>query len=397
MNTRMNSVRFGIVSVAAFATLATLLLLAWAQPALAGKPGGYTMVALDARPGYARSIVHDIKVINGTIMCVGLLDEAEGNKAVFWEVATSGSSYDVTTHYLAGGDYAIAMNTSGEAVGACNTFDPLKQLSLIKGLCWTDSGQSPLELAPLNGDTATEPRGINAEGVIVGRSICKYATYDEDGNVDQVFEESRAAAWRIDDVNENGELVPVDLSNGSGLFSAAHDINDCDDCDDAKLAQVVGHDEAAAGAVTWVIDCASDPMDSTEPVLLVYHATWHACINELGDVGGRRYSLPFRRLADGTFEELSVPRRATGEARDINDQRQVVGQVMQWNPSGGFSGSFGAMWQADGKLVDLDKLLGRSDWRHIHRGNAITSGGIIAAAGLLNADGESRALLMIPN
>jgi hypothetical protein len=54
------------------------------------------------------------------------------------------------------------------------------------------------------------------------------------------------------------------------------------------------------------------------------------------------------------------------------------------------------MWRADGKRVELNDFLGRSGWRHIHEGRAITSGGIIAATGILEEDHESRALLMIP-
>ena len=376
---RMRSPTIFALAVAFFATAQLL-----AKPPAANKT-----VALDVRPGDARSVVSAVEIIDGKIVCAGGQEGDDEYQAVLWEVTAAGAGYDVTTYDLVGGQYAVAMNSSGEAVGV---YDTLNQdlLYVTRGLCWTDPGAEPIQLSPLYGDSGVEPHAINAAGVILGRSLHKYRTLDEEGN-DIVVETITAAAWRIGEVNAQGELVAVDLSNGSEEVSTAFDINDCDG---AGMGQVVGFDGFAGGTVTWDLDCSNGLPVPAGPQLLVYHGI-KSRINNLGDVSGERYNLPYRLLADGTFEELSVPRRATARICDINDQRQVVGQVSLWNRSGGFVGNFGALWRADGKLIDLDTLVGR-DWFDIYRGKAITSNGIIAAEGAQTADSGVRAMLIIP-
>ena len=106
---------------------------------------------------------------------------------------------------------------------------------------------------------------------------------------------------------------------------------------------------------------------------------------------------PFRRLADGTVQFLSLPRRSAGHAYDINIQRQVVGLVETYNSSGGYTGMYGVLWQADGTRKDLNTFIGGSGWHGIPSARAISDGGIIAAVGTRNAGEELRPLLMIPN
>ena len=351
------------------------------------------LVTLDDRDGSVRGNVTDLKIVNGIITCVGFVGETDGDQAVVWQVAPSESGYDVTTSYLAEGEFAAAINADGEVVGECRAFDADTQLWLFRGLYWPSAGEASRALGPLPGDNETQPLGINAAGVIVGRSTYKYATYDDNGSVTDVFEEPTAVGWRTDVMDDNGDLVPFVLGNASGNFSAAHDVNECDG---AGVAQVVGITED--GPAMWVVDCLT--LASTGPARLVPENMTASGpaegINNAGDACGRNGSLAFRSLADGTYQNLSVPRGATSTANDINNQRLVVGRVWEWTNKGGLSKTYGAMWQADGTRVDLNTFLGNSAWRYIHEGMAIDASGIIAAKGALNADGESCALLMIP-
>ena len=136
-----------------------------------------------------------------------------------------------------------------------------------------------------------------------------------------------------------------------------------------------------AGPVRWDVDCLSSTLASTGPVSLVppnktaYGAA--LAINDAGDACGRNTALAFRSLAGGVFQELSTPRGASSKALDINDSRQVVGQV--FDPG---KGTFAALWQADGSRVDLNSFLGRtSAWERIWWGTSITANGAIGAIG----------------
>ncbi len=343
-------------------------------PGGGGDTTSYTLVTLDDRAGYVRGYANDVKKIHDTITCVGFLDEAGGMKAVLWEVTPVGSSFDVTSHDLAGGEIATAISANGEIVGVGT--DEATQFEL--GLYWPRFDAAPVTLAPLAGDNKSWPVGINAAGVIVG-----YSTNQET---------TAAVAWRTDIANTHGDLVPFVLGDPPGTYSVGHDINQCDE---AGSAQVVGGTEV--GPVIWLVNCLT--MESIGPLPLVPETTeWYGSangINNAGDACGGNY-VTFRCLADGTFEELSVPRRATSSAYDINDQRQVVGHVYEWNPSGGLFRAYGVMWQANGKRVALNKFAVGSGYINIHAGRAIDDNGIIAASGVLNVGGESRPLLLIP-
>ncbi len=155
------------------AFLVVALTVAWCPCAMAqGKGGGkdkggdsaeYTIVTLDERPGDHPGWVRDVVKIGDDWYCPGLMDEKVGNQivdswAVVWQVSPSGSSYTVTTHELAAGDFAAAMNEWGEIIGS-NGFS---------GLYWSSLTATPLVLPPLASGSVTEPYGINADGVIVG-------------------------------------------------------------------------------------------------------------------------------------------------------------------------------------------------------------------------------------
>jgi hypothetical protein len=360
------------------------------QPPAADDPVSYTLVTLDDREGFVRGLISDVTMIGDSILCVGYLDQTDGDRAVMWAVTPSSSGYDVATNYLTDGEAAFALNANGEAVGVRKMFDAETQLWLSQGLYWPSPDGPPVTLAHLAGDNETEPLGINSAGIIVGRSNHVYETTDANGSVVCNWEYT-AVAWATDVVNGNGELAPVVLGDPSES-SGAHDVNNCDD---TGFAQVVGM--ADGRPVLWQIDCVT--LESTGPTLLVPEdipAGGPAeAVSDVGDICGTYDMLAFRHLNNGTFEQLSTPRSSTSVANDINDQQTVVGRVWVWNRTGGLRETYGAMWKADGKQVELNDFLGRSGWQHIHQGTAITSPGIIAATGVLEEDHESRALLLI--
>ena len=176
MNTSM---RIATLLVAGAVVVAANPHPAWAgKPSGGGSSGGYTFVALDARPGLAFSWVSEVKeTVNGSFLCVGRMSEAGLDQAVVWEVVPGSSGYSVTTHFLINGQYAVAFNSHGAIVGY--GYGP----DTSTGLYWHDHTSQPLLLPPLVGDNATEALGINAAGVIVGQSS------GEDS--------STAVAWRV--------------------------------------------------------------------------------------------------------------------------------------------------------------------------------------------------------
>lgn len=376
---------------------AALLYTAIGSLAIAGKgrpsSSGYTTVTLDNRAGQVRSWVNDAREVNGAILIAGLIEESGSDKACLWEVTSSGSAYNVATRILTSGRWATAVNVAGEIVGDTSEFDESTQLWFSTGLYWQDHESDPLPLYPLPGDNETYASSINSDGVIVGRSTFKYATYNSDGSIERVIEDDTIVAWRIVSMANapviNGPYV-IDTSNGM-----ARDVNECDS---NGISQVVGINEK--GPVIWDILCQADGsvavLSGPTPIVPQSLQGWGSAngVNNLGDACGQAVgAVAFRTLSDETFQELSTPRNAVSEAIDINDSQQTVGQVI--DPR---KGEYGTLWQANGSLIDLNSLLEKSSpWRRIWWGRAITSTGIIAATGALQTDGENeRALLMIP-
>lgn len=369
-----------------FGLLATIIV---ASPALAqGKKGGnggggggsspeYTIVTLDNRPGLPHSWVGDVTKIGGDWFCAGMRTETEGDQAVIWEVAASGSSYTVTTHNLTDGEFAAAINQLGESVGNSGS----------NGLYWSSLTANPLILPPLAGDNESYVSGINVDGVIVGRSTFNYL----DG-------EDTAVAWRAV-LGQSGIEIrgPFVLGPQPGTYSA-REARSVNDCDAAGIAQAVGITES--GPVIWELECLADGdiavLSGPDPLVppgIEVHGDAES-INNNGDSCGRNIGQGFRSNADGTFELLSTPRNAVSYAAGINDNRQVVGQV--WDPR---KGTYGVIWEADGSRVDLNKYLGRnSPWHRIWYGTTIDSEGTIGGTGALDSSGnDTRALLMIRN
>jgi hypothetical protein len=380
---------------------ATLII---ASPSFAqGKGGGngggggsspeYTVVDLDNRPGLVSSWVTDVTKIGGNWFCAGRLTETAGDQAVIWEVIASGSGYAVDTHNLTGGEFAAGINELGECVGSGgSTFDPVEQVWVYSGLYWSSLTANPLVLAPLAGDDETDASGINADGVIVGRSTRRYF----DGS--EIVEDQTAVAWRAV-IGQSGIEIrgPFVLGPQPNTYSA-RDARAVNDCDAAGIAQAVGITEL--GPVAWEVQCLTNGdlavlsgPDSLVPAGTEVHGSAEG-INNNGDACGRNIGQGFRRLADGTLEPLATPRNAFSEAAGINGSRQVVGQVR--DPR---KGTYGVLWQADGSRVDLNKYLGRnSPWHRIWWGTTIDSEGTIGGTGSLDSGGnESRALLMIKN
>ncbi len=372
------------------AAMAAILLApaeTWAQkgkkPGGGGGGGGYTFVTLDDRPGanLTRSGVNDVQETNGSFFCVGYLDGIADLQAVVWEVIPSGSSYAVTTHFLADGQGATAINAYGEIVGGSDA-------SLYGGLYWPDRNSNPLPLPPLNGENKTRASGINSAGIIVGESI------------DSVNEET-PVAWRAVVVNNVVQIEgPFALGDSGGGSGEANDINQCDA---SGLAQVVGW-SYPEGPVLWEVDCLSPTLASTGPVPLVppnqmsYSPAY--AINDAGDVCGRKDGFAFRYLApDGEIQYLSTHSQAFSRGQDINTIRQVVGRVDLYSGNYGVS-LYGTLWQADGSRVYLNSFLKRtSEWKQIDECTSITDSGAIGGRGRLKAsfpDNNLQALLMIP-
>ncbi len=352
------------------------------KPGGGGGGGGYTFVTLDDRPGanFTRSGVNDVQETNGFFFCVGYLDGIADLQAVVWEVIPSGSSYTVTTHFLADGQGATAINACGEIVGGSDA-------SLYGGLYWPDRNSSPLPLPPLNGENQTRASGINAAGIIVGKSI------------DSLNEET-PVAWRAVVVNNAVQIEgPFALGESGGSWGEANDINQSDA---NGVAQVVGW-SYPEGPVLWEVDCLSPTLESTGPVLLVppnqTTSSPAEAINDAGDVCGRKDGVAFRYRADGAIQFLSTPNRAFSRGRDINASRQVVGRVDVYLGSYGVD-LYGTLWQADGSRVYLNSFLKRtSEWKQIDECTSITDSGAIGGRGRLNAsfpDNNLQALLMIP-
>lgn len=394
-----------IVLTVALITTACISSSAWAQGKGGGKGNGgggsgggssaeYTFVTLDDRAGYVRSWIGDLGKIGTDWFCVGNLDEASGDQAVVWQVSPDGSNYTVTTHYLADGEFATGINSLGECVGYGSTVDPIEQVSVRVGYYWSSHSANPLALPPLTGDNETAAHGINAAGIIVGRSTYRYFAGSE------VVNEDTAVAWRAFVVQSGLEIRgPFVLGVQPGPYSA-RDALAVNDCDQAGIAQAVGATEL--GPTDWQLQCLANGdvavLSGPNPLVAPDDQGWGTAnaINNNGDSCGT--SIPhraFRRLADGTTELLSTkPRSAISRGHDINDNRQVVGLVEDHNKSI----QYGALWEADGARVDLNKKLGsHTDWQHINFALAIDSEGNIAGSGRLIEVGESRALLMIKN
>ncbi len=347
-----------------------------------GGGGGYTFVTLDDRPGAntTRSGVNDVQETNGSFFCVGYLDGIADLQAVVWEVIPGGSSYTVTTHYLAEGQlaYATAINTNGEIVGGSDA-------SLDGGLYWPDRNSSPLALPPLDGENATRASGINADGIIVGESV-------DSSN------EGTPVAWRAVVVN-NAVQIDGPFALGDSGWGEANDINQCDA---NGFAQVVGW-SYPEGPVLWEVDCLSPTLSSTGPVLLVppnqTTSSPAEAINDAGDVCGRKDGVAFRYLADGEIQYLSTPNRSYSRGRGINASRQVVGRVDVYKGNIGVD-LYGTLWQANGSRVYLNSFLNRtSEWKQIEECTSITDSGAIGGRGRLKAsfpDNNLQSLLMIP-
>jgi hypothetical protein len=379
----------------------SILCLCFLSSVQAGKPdknkpssNGYATVTLDNRVGNVQSWPNDVRESNDAIVCVGSLDqEGVGRTAILWRVTPSGSGYNVETHTLVDGEVATAINSQEEVVGESSVYDEASQLWLNVGLYWSDYTANPFVLPALEGDNETSATGLNAAGVIVGSSAFKYATYYPDGTVKEVFEASTAVAWRVVVVAGSTTIKgPYALGPQWG---GARDINECNAGD---IAQVVGNTDNGPGG--WDVRCELDGSLTVlaGPYSLVPQDRegwgWASGINNNGEACGKAVgAVAFRTMSDGSFAELSTPRRGFSGARDINDAGQVVGQVI--DPR---KGEYGAMWNTDGSRIDLNSLLGRSsNWRRIWRATSITSNGIISATGALDTDGENgRALLMIP-
>ena len=66
-------------------------------------PSGYTIVALDASPGFAKSVALDVETSDGVTLVVGHMREADEDKAMLWKVTPSESGYEVQTQFLPDG------------------------------------------------------------------------------------------------------------------------------------------------------------------------------------------------------------------------------------------------------------------------------------------------------
>ena len=162
---------------------------------------------------------------------------------------------------------------------------------------------------PLPGDNGSQPWKINNDGLIVGHSIRKYEVTNEAGET-EVREMPTAAFWSTDFVDAMIELVAFALNDQPSVFSDARDINQCNE---DGIAQIVGivHE---IGPVLWLVD--RETLVSTGPIALTPDDMrgWALGINNAGDACGDHGAEPYRVLADGTHEELSIRRNFWADA-----------------------------------------------------------------------------------
>ena len=255
---------------------------------------------------------------------------------------------------------AFGVNDLGEIVGNA-VVD-----GVDKAIYWQEAFSAPVLLPPLPGRSDCWAMSINNDGVVVGVSF--NATGDSN---------RRAVAWKV---GPAGNLLagPVDLGvlSGGG-FSVAGDVSNTDAT--SGNVRVVGSSHSTSGhrAALWEIDPdtltpVNGPVDLG--VLSGDHPSSSGyAINDQGATcGDSAPQLAFRKPYGGAMQQLVLFKPGQTWAFGINNRNEVVGRNDHYDPrKGAYLGSYGVMWQADGKVVNLDSFIDSSGWYHIHNGRAI--------------------------
>ncbi len=386
MRTRRNKMVLRAAAIAAAIGLTTLLLSAPTWGAKGGGTARYTIVPLDTRPGYQSSYASDVNEVGDV---VGYLEDADRHTdAVAWEVTVSGGTASVVERFLPGGfdeSAAFGVNDNGGIVGS----------SVVGGMYdqavyWKDAASAPLLLPPLPGQAYCWAGNINNDGVVVGWSS------------DAANANRRAVAWRV---GPAGNLLagPVDLGVLSGgSFSVAGDVSKTDAT--SGNVHVVGDSGSTEGlrAVLWEINALTLAVISGPENLGVLSddqpfSSGYA-INDQSTTCGQSGYIAFRKPYGNPMQQLAQFKPGQTWAFGINNRNEVVGKNDYWR-NGAWQGSYPVMWQADGKVLNLNGFIGSSGWYYIANPRAINDNGWIAAHGgnsVIGQAGESRALVMVP-
>ena len=383
----------GMVMLALAAAMAL-----WCLSSLAAPGGGgtsrYTLVPLDTRPGYQWSGVNDI---NESGDAVGWLEDADGSaEAVAWEVTLTGGAVSVAQYALplpsdqvVVGSDALGVNDFGEIVGNI-TVVGVDGSTLRTAVYWQDAASPPVTLAPLPGHRHSMATSINNGGLVVGVS----AGAIPDTN-------RHAVAWKIGTPG-SAEAEPLDLGTLAGAtYSEAADVNNADALGIAQVVGTSGDKDFFLRAVLWEIDVITfavirGPVDlgflrNERPI------SQGDAINDQGTTCGDSGQIAFREADGGTMQQLVQFKPGQTYAYGINNHNEIVGHNRHYDRrTGVFLGTYGVLWQADGKVVNLDSFIGSSGWYHIHDGKAINESSWIVGHGAIGAPGESRALVIVP-
>lgn len=293
---------------------------------------------------------------------------------------------------------ARGINNDGQAIANCGGF-------IKKAFLWENGVRT--SLTGLTGGAATEARGINENGDVVGYSY----SYDEShcvmwsgGVITRLTASSGPYACMsyVDDLNDAGQAVGSVTASGL-TYAALWDnftITRLVQLDSSAMAvnnagAVVGHmlvpggyygDEYHAFLV--------EDNDLTDLGLLAYYQSGANDINEAGIVVGQSYtSSSSDRLAalwnGNTFRSLGSLGGTRSQAQAINCHEQVVG--FSWTEGNLARHAF--VWEND-VMTDLNDLIAPASGWELDTAFDINDMGWIVGYGYLN--GEQCAFLLTP-
>ncbi len=393
MRTRRKRMVLRVAAIAAAIGLTALVLSAttWGAKPSASR---YAIVQLDTRPGYQWSGVGDLNEVGDV---VGVLVAADGYPdAVAWKVTVSSGTVSVDEYPLSlpplplGYDRFVdsaaeGVNDLGEIVGNVTVASGVLPV-VRKAVYWKDAVSAPLFLPPLPGYSYSWAMSINNDGIVVGMA----GNGIPDNN-------RRPVAWKV---GLSGIVGPIDLGILSGTtYSDALDVNDAS----SGIVRVVGTSSNGVSvfrAVLWEID--ANTLLGSGPVELGFLRNDRPfsegyAINDQGTTCGDSVNIAFRKPYGNAMQQLAQFKPGMTWAYDINNRNEVVGKNDHYDQrSGAFQRSYSVMWQADGKVVNIENYIGSSGWYRIYDGRAINDLGWIAGHGAIAAPGESRALVMVP-
>jgi uncharacterized membrane protein len=327
------------------------------------------------------SYVHDI---NEQGQAVGYILTQDGASFIGYQLDIKTGEYTE----MADGLGPISINNHGQIAGA-----KVDGSGFETGIFLSSATATPILFPPLPGDSFTDVRHINDNGIAIGHSTTV---------VSGTPVSAQPVAWRVRQLPDgtfeiDNPIVLPEFYEGGASF--VYDLNETL----GTSAQVVGESVDAtftsAMAVIWTLTIENDgSLSAAAPIALgtldLNNPTSSSgrAINNPGDAGGRSDQLAFFAPAGQAVQPLPMLRRTLhSEVSDVNDSRVCVGESRV--ESRGFSTKDVATQWRDGEVIDLNNWLPKdSGWDRLRWATTINNNGVIGGFGDFN--GKQRGFVM---